>query len=295
MISGMGGFSGIIGSGIGLTTYRVHDPALGRWYQVDPYAEGFYSMSPYCSMANNPIIYTDAEGGFIIQAIGGVVGGVLNVVNNLDKIIANPVSAIGYAVTGIGAGVVATLPGGVAASRAILASGNVITDVVSGNIPSFDSLGDMASYAGGTALDAFTTAGSAKAISQIAKSSLKNAALKASKEVAEEGVAIGLGSLGESSLNANISPIDTPLASELFWTATEGTLDFSAQSTDWTARAASNLGVNAVSAGLGISIDPSNQVDRSLLNKPNKLGNAPTLSLMELRLRFIIKELKSAL
>jgi len=32
-------FSGIIGSGIGLTTYRVHDSALGRWWQVDPKAE----------------------------------------------------------------------------------------------------------------------------------------------------------------------------------------------------------------------------------------------------------------
>lgn len=60
-------------------------------------------------MGNNPILYNDPDGDFIAQAVGGVVGAGVNVFSNLDKIIANPWSAVGYAASGAVGGAVATI------------------------------------------------------------------------------------------------------------------------------------------------------------------------------------------
>nr|WP_121274310.1 RHS repeat-associated core domain-containing protein [Pedobacter schmidteae] len=38
----------------------MYDPAIGRWMNVDPYAE-FHS--PYVGMGNNPISLIDPDGG----------------------------------------------------------------------------------------------------------------------------------------------------------------------------------------------------------------------------------------
>lgn len=59
--------SDILGNDIGLTTYRVHDAALGRWWQIDPKAEYLYGLSPYNSMGNNPILHNDPEGDFFLS------------------------------------------------------------------------------------------------------------------------------------------------------------------------------------------------------------------------------------
>ncbi len=61
-------------------TYRSLDPTLGRWFQIDPYAESFYSMSTYCSMNNNPISFSDPEGDFplLAVAIGMGIGALTN-------------------------------------------------------------------------------------------------------------------------------------------------------------------------------------------------------------------------
>ena len=48
-----------------MATYRSLDGALSIWGGVDPYAESFYSMSPYCAMGSNPINYTDPDGDVI--------------------------------------------------------------------------------------------------------------------------------------------------------------------------------------------------------------------------------------
>ena len=45
-----------------MATYRSLDPAMAIWGQVDPKAEAVKSMSPYCSMGNNPISNADPDG-----------------------------------------------------------------------------------------------------------------------------------------------------------------------------------------------------------------------------------------
>lgn len=41
---------------------RNYQPDLGRYFNVDPHAENYYSISPYAYVANNPIIYVDPDG-----------------------------------------------------------------------------------------------------------------------------------------------------------------------------------------------------------------------------------------
>ena len=41
---------------------RNYDAALGRWMNIDPLAEDFYSYSPYNAMMNDPINYIDPDG-----------------------------------------------------------------------------------------------------------------------------------------------------------------------------------------------------------------------------------------
>lgn len=50
---------------IDLSRYRAYDPAIGRWWQVDPLAadvDGLLSLTPYHYSFNNPIRYNDPEG-----------------------------------------------------------------------------------------------------------------------------------------------------------------------------------------------------------------------------------------
>ncbi|NUQ26874.1 MAG: RHS repeat-associated core domain-containing protein [Saprospiraceae bacterium] len=41
---------------------RWQDPATGRWWQVDPLAEKYVSISSYACVANNPVIHFDPDG-----------------------------------------------------------------------------------------------------------------------------------------------------------------------------------------------------------------------------------------
>ncbi|WP_281336235.1 DUF6443 domain-containing protein [Flavobacterium eburneipallidum] len=41
---------------------RNYDPALGRWMNIDPHSENYYSISPYVSFANNPVFFIDPTG-----------------------------------------------------------------------------------------------------------------------------------------------------------------------------------------------------------------------------------------
>lgn len=42
--------------------YRSYDASIGRWMQVDPLSEKYYSLTPYNGMGNNPVLITDPMG-----------------------------------------------------------------------------------------------------------------------------------------------------------------------------------------------------------------------------------------
>ena len=41
---------------------RNYDASLGRWMNIDPHSESYYTLSPYNSFANNPISFVDPDG-----------------------------------------------------------------------------------------------------------------------------------------------------------------------------------------------------------------------------------------
>ena len=41
---------------------RNYDPAIGRWFNIDPLAEKFSNTSTYTYNLNNPLIYNDPSG-----------------------------------------------------------------------------------------------------------------------------------------------------------------------------------------------------------------------------------------
>lgn len=50
------------GEGVYTTHYRINDTRLGRWFSVDPKAHSYSWITPYASMNDNPIRYTDPFG-----------------------------------------------------------------------------------------------------------------------------------------------------------------------------------------------------------------------------------------
>ena len=47
---------------IDLTKFRAYDPALGRWWQIDPMADALSSLTPYNYSFNNPVLFNDPLG-----------------------------------------------------------------------------------------------------------------------------------------------------------------------------------------------------------------------------------------
>lgn len=45
---------------------RMYDPYVGRFWQIDPHTETYYSLSPYTAFANNPILFNDPDGRDIV-------------------------------------------------------------------------------------------------------------------------------------------------------------------------------------------------------------------------------------
>jgi RHS repeat-associated protein len=49
---------------------RIYDSRVVKWLSVDPLASKYPSLSPYCFVANNPIIYIDPDGRVIVDPQG---------------------------------------------------------------------------------------------------------------------------------------------------------------------------------------------------------------------------------
>ena len=79
------GYNGIkevedFGLDVNMAFYRTLDPAISRWWQVNPKAEALYSLNPYNSMANSPTVYSDPDGDLpFIAELAGLTNGVRNV------------------------------------------------------------------------------------------------------------------------------------------------------------------------------------------------------------------------
>ena len=69
--------------------YRTLDPAVARWWQLDPMAEDFYDLAPYNSMGNSPALFSDPDGDWIHIVIGAIIGAGINVVTHWDHVTNN--------------------------------------------------------------------------------------------------------------------------------------------------------------------------------------------------------------
>jgi RHS repeat-associated protein len=65
---------------VNMAMYRTLDPVIGRWWGVDPAAESFADLSPYNSMGNSPMVYSDPDGDFIHILVGAGIGGLGNLI-----------------------------------------------------------------------------------------------------------------------------------------------------------------------------------------------------------------------
>jgi RHS repeat-associated protein len=63
---------------------RIYDSRLGRWLAVDPLAYKYPELTPYCFVANNPILYIDPDGRELILsfASAGAMTSYTNIVNS---------------------------------------------------------------------------------------------------------------------------------------------------------------------------------------------------------------------
>jgi len=119
------------GLNINIAAYRVLDPAVGQWCSVDPKAEYLYGHTPYNSMLNNPISYTDPDGDLVwfVPVIAGVVGGFGNLAYNASK---GNINSLGDGLKAFGIGAAAGVGATFAAVPAATALAGAIGVTLSG-------------------------------------------------------------------------------------------------------------------------------------------------------------------
>jgi len=130
---------------------RLYDPVIGRFFSLDKYVANStftQDFNRYTYARNNPLMYTDPSGEWIHLVIGAVIGGILNVAMNANKI-DNFWQGLGYfgigaaagaLSAGIGAGVNVAMAGGsFAAGFAGTAAGVASTGFGAGFVTGFAS------------------------------------------------------------------------------------------------------------------------------------------------------------
>jgi hypothetical protein len=168
-----------------MALYRSLQGDIGLWGQVDPKAELQYSMSPYCAMNNNPILYNDPEGDIAPLVLAGIAigGGIINTASNWGNInsFAEGLNYFATGAAGYGVGAVNPVAGGL-----ILAGGNFSNKAFNGDLPQINNVGDLfgatatvgldflGPYAAGTALS--SSWGSFNAAGTLTKQELKQLA-----------------------------------------------------------------------------------------------------------------------
>lgn len=153
------------GLDINMATFRTLDPAIGRWWSVDPKAEHDMATSTYASMYNNPISFTDPEGDCpvcLIPLIAAGIGGTINLGSQFLKgNVTNFWQGVEYFGVGAASGALAvTNP---VAAGALNVTGNKVVQIANGQWkPSDIEDGwDVAGLALDLTTDAFAPAGAA--------------------------------------------------------------------------------------------------------------------------------------
>jgi Restriction endonuclease fold toxin 9 len=119
--------------------YRTLDPALGRWWQVDPKAEMMYNFSCYGAMGASPAVFNDPNGDILpavlaAYAVGAIATGTYNLI---DAAMSGKVRSVGGGLAYFTAGAISGVlyaQGNVVGAKRAGAVLNVAADAVTGNL-----------------------------------------------------------------------------------------------------------------------------------------------------------------
>ena len=94
--------------GIDMAMYRTLDPAIGRWWSVDPKAEKYINWTPYNSMGNSPMVQIDPNGDALpFLAIVGIGAAIFGTGNLAAQAAAGNINNFGDGLEAFGTGAVA--------------------------------------------------------------------------------------------------------------------------------------------------------------------------------------------
>jgi RHS repeat-associated protein len=137
---------------VNMAMYRTLDPVIGRWWSVDPKGESFTDLSPYNSMMNSPMVYTDPYGDepitLTIGLIAGITGAGFNIWQNRKEIFTDGgvnwgkfayagVIGAGAALAGVAAAPAAIIGGTALATAGSFAVAGAVAGSVGGGLQGF--------------------------------------------------------------------------------------------------------------------------------------------------------------